>query len=119
MSKTYKTIKKSDLSSLEGKTATIVGVSDNSGYEPTWISFDIDGLRYVAEVGSVNYDQYSSSPCLTFKVEEKPKPPRQVAVTERCGGTGAYARDLAGNPSGQCIVCGHFGRLTKRGTIRY
>ncbi len=38
---------------------------------------------------------------------------------ERCPGTGAYARDLAGNPRGSCHVCGKSCKLTKRGTIRH
>ena len=37
---------------------------------------------------------------------------------ERCPGTGSFARDRAGNPSGSCLVCGHFGRLTKTGCLR-
>jgi hypothetical protein len=65
----FETVKKNEFVGLEGKTATIVGVSDNCGYEPTWISFDIDGKRYVVKARSVSYDQYSSGPCLTIKRE--------------------------------------------------
>lgn len=42
---------------------------------------------------------------------------RGITKRERCPGTGAYARDRAGNPSASCPVCGSWRRLTKRGTI--
>jgi hypothetical protein len=34
-----------------------------------------------------------------------------------CPGSGAYAKDLAGNPKASCPVCGACMSLTKRGTI--
>jgi len=55
----------------EGRQVESLVVHDAGGYNPSTITITWeDGSKLIIHAGTVNYDQYSSSPCLYLKEEE-------------------------------------------------